>query len=157
MRTLNGQVEQLQHQVKVLEDTLRRFQADVDARFQSMAARVKLRFLRAAPKCRTRRWRPGRTQNRCRQPPRAPRDAGAMLSIRQFRARRPARPRLWVLWIRRASRCRRALGAIRALRSTSILQAWKLLRRRRPLFCNRDRPTSSDPVKGDFETAERFA
>ena len=34
VRTLNGQVEQLQHQVKVLEDTLRRFQADVDARFQ---------------------------------------------------------------------------------------------------------------------------
>jgi tol-pal system protein YbgF len=34
VRTLNGQVEQLQHQVKVLEDTLHRFQSDVDARFQ---------------------------------------------------------------------------------------------------------------------------
>jgi tol-pal system protein YbgF len=34
VRTLNGQVEQLQHQVKVLEDALRRFQLDVNARFQ---------------------------------------------------------------------------------------------------------------------------
>lgn len=39
VRALNGQVEELQHQVKVLEDTLRRFQSDVDARFQDGGAR----------------------------------------------------------------------------------------------------------------------
>jgi len=34
VRTLNGQVEQLQFQVKRMEDMLRKFQTDVDARFQ---------------------------------------------------------------------------------------------------------------------------
>jgi tol-pal system protein YbgF len=34
VRTLNGQVEQLQYQVKRLEDMLRKFQTDVEARFQ---------------------------------------------------------------------------------------------------------------------------
>nr|WP_264595654.1 tol-pal system protein YbgF [Rhodoblastus acidophilus] len=34
VRTLNGQVEQLQYQVKRMEDMLRKFQLDVDQRFQ---------------------------------------------------------------------------------------------------------------------------
>jgi tol-pal system protein YbgF len=34
VRALNGQVEQLQYQVKRMEDMLRKFQLDVDARFQ---------------------------------------------------------------------------------------------------------------------------
>ena len=34
VRTLNGQVEQLQYQVKRMEDMLRKFQTDIDARFQ---------------------------------------------------------------------------------------------------------------------------
>jgi len=38
VRTLNGQVEQLQYQVKRMEDMLRKFQMDVDARFQEHGA-----------------------------------------------------------------------------------------------------------------------
>lgn len=39
VRTLNGQVEQLQYQVKRMEDMLRKFQLDVDQRFQEQGAR----------------------------------------------------------------------------------------------------------------------
>jgi tol-pal system protein YbgF len=39
VRALNGQVEQLQFQVKRLDDQLRKFQLDVDARFQDSSAK----------------------------------------------------------------------------------------------------------------------
>ncbi|WP_374544697.1 tol-pal system protein YbgF [Rhodoblastus sp.] len=39
VRNLNGQVEQLQFQVKRLEDQLRKFQLDVDSRFQDSAGK----------------------------------------------------------------------------------------------------------------------
>ncbi len=39
VRSLNGQVEQLQFQIKRLEDQMRKFQMDVDARFQEGAGR----------------------------------------------------------------------------------------------------------------------
>ena len=39
VRSLNGQVEQLQFQIKRTEDQLRKFQMDVDARFQENAGR----------------------------------------------------------------------------------------------------------------------
>ncbi len=39
VRNLNGQVEQLQYQVKRMEDMLRKFQMDVDQRFQERSGR----------------------------------------------------------------------------------------------------------------------
>jgi tol-pal system protein YbgF len=40
VRSQNGQIEQLQFQIKRLEEQMRKFQLDVDARFQDGAARV---------------------------------------------------------------------------------------------------------------------
>ena len=53
VRSLNGQVEQLQFQAKRLEDQLRKFQVDVDQRLQESAAHGAVRPTAAAPQKRS--------------------------------------------------------------------------------------------------------